>query len=85
MNVHLSYKPPSSLGVLFWYGGSPRQFSHIKRFRFLVVPVRGFRKRIIVQVIMTPTVVLPNGYLCLRIKGGVTGESVHAPIQRNST
>ena len=85
LNVHLSYNPPSSCRILFRYGGYPMQFSRIKKFSALVVPGGGRRKGIILQVIMTPTGVLPNGQPCLRIKGGVMGASVHAPMQRNST
>ena len=45
LNVHLSYKPSSSWRILFWSGGYPRQFNHLKMFRVMVVPggaaVRG--------------------------------------------
>ena len=85
LNVHLIYKPPSFWGVLFRSGGYPSRFSCLKRFRALVVPSRGLRKGVIIQGILTPTGVLPNVQSCLRIKGDVTGSSVHSPIQRNST
>ena len=41
LNVHLSYKPPISCRILFHSGGCPRQFSHLKTFRALVVPSGG--------------------------------------------
>ena len=61
MNVNLSYRPPISWRLLIWYGGCPRQFSLMDKFRALVVPVGGYRKGIILQLIMTYTGVLPNG------------------------
>ena len=84
LNVHQSYKPPISLRILFQYGGYPSKSSCMKIFRDLVVPGGGCCKGIIIQLIMTPTGVLPNGQLCLRIKGDVTGASIHAPIHSNS-
>ena len=81
MCVHLGYKPPSSWRILFWSGGRPRKFSSLKKFRSLVVPSGGCRKEIIIQGIMTPTGVLPNGQSCLRRKRDITGESVHSPRQ----
>ena len=60
------------------------QFSCLKKFRALVVPGGGSRKGIIIQGILTPTGVLPNGQSCFRIKGYVTGESIHATINMNS-
>ena len=85
MNIHLSYKPPSSWRMLFQSGGYPRQFIHLKFFRALVVPGGGCHKGVIIQGILTPTGFLPNGQSCLRIKGGVTGAYVHSPRHRNST
>ena len=85
LNLHLSYKHTSSWRMLFLYGVYPSQFSRLENFRALVVPSGGFCEGIILQGIMTPTGVLPNGQSCLRIKGGVTGESVHLPRQSNST
>ena len=84
MNVHLSYKPPSAWRIIFRSGVYPRQFSCLEMFRSLVVPGGGFCKGVIIQVIITPTVVLTNGQSCLRRKGGVTGASVNALRQRNS-
>ena len=84
LNVHLSYKTPSSWRILFWSGVPPRQFSHLKKFMALVFPGGGFRKGEIIQGILTPMRVLPNGQWRLRRKGDITGESVDAPIQRNS-
>ena len=49
LNVHLSYKPPSSWRVLFWSGGLPGQFSRLKKLRTLVVPDGGCRKGVIIQ------------------------------------
>ena len=43
------------------------------------------RKKINFQIIMTPMGVLPNVQSCLRKKVDVTGASVHAPRQINST
>ena len=48
-SVYLSYKPPSSWKILFRFGGRPRQFSPLKKFRDLVVPGGGFLKEIIIQ------------------------------------
>ena len=48
-NVHLNYKPPSSWRVLYWSKGIPRQFTRLKRFRYLVVPGGGCCKGIILQ------------------------------------
>ena len=48
-NSHLTYKPPSSWRILFQYGGIPMQFSHLKKFRALVVPLGGYCKGIIIQ------------------------------------
>ena len=61
LNVYLIYKTPSSWRILFWSGGYPRQFSCLKISRFLVVPGGGYRKEIILQLIMTHTEVLPKG------------------------
>ena len=85
LNVQLSYKPPSSWRALLRSGGRPRQFSRLKKFRDLMVPGGGCHKGVIPQGILTPTGVIPNGQSCLRRNGGVTGASVHTPIQRNST
>ena len=49
LNVHLSYKTPSSWRILFWSGGHPRQFSHLKRCMDIVFPRRGCLKGIILQ------------------------------------
>ena len=84
LNVHLSYKPPSSWRILFRSEGYPRQFSRLKKFMTLVVPDGGFCKGIIIQVILTPMGVLPNGQSRLRIKVDLTGAYVHTPRQRNS-
>ena len=50
-----------------------------------MVPGGGCRKGVIIQGIMTPTGVLPNGQSCLGRTVDVTVASVRAPIQRNST
>ena len=49
LNVHLSYKPSSSWRILFRSEGYSRQFSRLKKFRALVVPVGGFCKGIIIH------------------------------------
>ena len=46
LNLHLRFKPPSSCRILFRSGGHPGQFSCMKKFRYLVVPVGYFRKGI---------------------------------------
>ena len=83
LNVHLSYKPTSYRRIIFWFGGRLRQFSHLGKFRALLVPSRVCRNRTILQFIMEPTEVLPNGQQCLIIKGVITVVPVHAPIPRN--
>ena len=55
------------------------------QFRSLVVPGGGCRNEIILQGVMTPMGVLPNGQECFRKKGYVIGAYVHTPRQRNST
>ena len=85
LNMQLSYKPPSPWRIMFLSRGLPRKFSCLKKFRALVVPVGGCCKGIIIQGIMTPTGVLPNGQSCLRRKVDATGASIHAPRQSNST
>ena len=75
LNIHLSYNPPGSWRKIVWSGGYPSQFSHLKKFRDLVVPIGECCKEICIQVILTPTEALPNGQSCLRIKGDVTGVS----------
>ena len=80
LNLRLSYKPPSSCMIMFWSGGRPSQFSSLEKFRALVFPGSGCRKGVILQGILTPTGVLPNVQSCLRIKGNVTGASVHVFI-----
>ena len=84
LNVHLSYKPPSSWRMLFRSGERPGQFSCLKKFRSLMVPSGGFRKWIIIRGILTSLGVLPNGRVWLIIKGGVEGASFCAPRQSNS-
>ena len=64
--------------------GIPQAVKLSKKIRSLVVPVRFCRKGIILQVILTPIGVLPNGQSCLRIKLDVMGAAVHAPIYSNS-
>ena len=46
LNVHLSYNPPGSWRILFWSGGYPKKFSHLKNFRALVVLGKGYHKGI---------------------------------------
>ena len=85
LNVHLIYKPSVYWRILFWSGVYPRKFSCLKNFRSMVVAGRGCHKGIILQGIMTPTGVLPNGKSSLRRKRNVTGASVYVPRYRNST
>ena len=85
LNMNLSYKTPSPWRIVFWSVGCPRQFSRLKKSRALVVPSGGCRKGIIIQGILMPTGVLPIGQSCFRIKGDVTGASLHVPNQRNIT
>ena len=85
VDLHLIYKPHSYWRILFRSKVCPRQFSCLENFRALVVPVGGFFKGVILQLIMTPIWVLPNVHSFLRRKGGVTGASAHAPRQGNST
>ena len=81
--MHLSYKPTSYLIILFWYGVHPGQFSRLKKFRALVVPGGGLCKGIIIQGIMMPMWVLPNGQSFLRRNGGITGAYLYAPRKNN--
>ena len=62
LNAHLSYKPPSSCRILVQYGGHPRQFSKLKKFRALVVLGRCLRKDIIIKGVLAPTEFLTNGH-----------------------
>ena len=84
VECNLSYKPPSSWRILFLPRVYPRQFIRLKHFRSMAVPSGGCHKGVIIQVILTPMAVLPNGQAWLRKKGYITGGSVHAPIHRNS-
>ena len=84
LNMHIGYNPPSSWRILFWSGGRPRKFSHLKHFRSLIDPGRVCCKGIFIQGIQLPSGLPVIGQSFLRIKGYVTGESVHAPRQRNS-
>ena len=84
LNVHLSYNPPSSWRIFLWSGVLPRQFSCLKKFRSMVVPDRGCRKGVILQGRQLKCRFSWVGQSCLRIKGDVTGQSDHAPRQRNS-
>ena len=84
LNMHLTYNPPSSWRILFWYGGCPGQFSRPKKFRALVVPFRGFNKGIILQGRQLTSGLTVTGHPCLRIKGDVMEASVHASRHRNS-
>ena len=83
--MHLSHKPPSYWRILFQSGGYPRQFIRMKKFRDLVVPSRDWRKGIFLQGRQLPSGLPVIDQSFLRIKGGVTGASVNATRQRNST
>ena len=82
--MHLIYKPPSYWRIRFWSWVFAGEFMHLKILRSLVVTVGVCSKGLIIQVIMTPMGVLPNGKSCLRIKEDVTLVYVHAPIHSNS-
>ena len=60
LNIHLSYKPPSSWRIMFCPWGYPRQFSRLNAFRDVVVHSGGCCKGIIIQVILTPMVFIAN-------------------------
>ena len=83
-NMHLSNNPPSPWRILFWYGRLPRQFSRLKKFKALVVPVGGWRKEIIIQGEQRPSGLPVIGHSWLKIKEDVMGASFHSPRQRNS-
>ena len=84
LNIHLIYKPPGSLRILFWYLGRPRHLIQLNIFRSLLIPGGGFCKGIIIHGILTPTGFLPNGQSKLRIKGDVKVVSAHAGRYINS-
>ena len=84
LNLHLSYKTPSSLGVLFLSGRCHIQLSHMKTFRELVVPGEECRKEIFIQGIVAPLGVPPNGQSWLRRNGDVMGVSFHATRKSNN-
>ena len=79
------YKPLSYWRILLRSGGCTRQFSRLKIFRALLVPVGGYRKGLIFQGSQLPSGLPVIGHSCLIRKGDVTGASVHAPRLRNST
>ena len=83
--MHLSYEPPSSWRILFLYGGYPRQVSCLEKSRALVVPGGDCSKGVILHGRQLPSGLPLIGYSCPRIRGDVTGVSVHEPRKRNST
>ena len=84
LNAHLPYKPPSSYRIIFWYGGCPRQFSHLEKFSALVNPRGVCHKEIILQGMqLTSGFPLIVQSFLIR-KGDLTGSPDHAPIQNNS-
>ena len=85
LKVQLNYKPPSSWRILFRSERRPRQFSCLKKFKALVVPGGGCRKGIFLQWRHLTSYLSIIGQSCLRIKKDVTGASVHATTQRNSS
>ena len=85
LNIHLSYKPPSSWRILFLSGGCPRKFSRLKKFRDLVVPGLGFRKGIIIQGEAADLRFTCNRPVMPENKMDVTVVSVHAPRKRNNS
>ena len=76
-------RTPSSLMILFWYGGLARNFSRMKTFRYPVVPGGVCHKGIIFQGVMMPMGVLIKLNLWLRRKWGVMGASNNVPWQEN--
>ena len=84
LNVQLSYNLPNYWRIRFRSGGRPRQFSSLKYFGALVVPDGGWCKWIILKGGHLPSGLPLIGQSCLKIKGGVTEMSAHAPRQRNS-
>ena len=83
-NVHLSYKTPSYWSILFCYGGLPRKFSCLKKFRSLIYPVRVCFKGVIIQGRYLPSGFPVIGQSWLRRKRAVTGKSVHKSRNSNS-
>ena len=81
LNLHLSYKPPSFWSIMFWSGGNPRYFNHLKRFRYLTYPVVVYFEGIIIQGRQLPSGLPVVVHSWLRRKWGVMGASVHTPIQ----
>ena len=84
LDVHLSYKPPSSWRILFRSAGFPTPSSCLKKFSALVVPGGGCRRGVILQGFQLKRRLSCGRRSCLRRKGGVTVVSVYAPRQRNS-
>ena len=84
LNVHLSYKPPSSWRKLFWSGGRPKQFIFPKKIRSLVVPRGRCRKGMIIQGIQLNRRLSCGRWSCLRRKWYIREEYVHVPRKRNS-
>ena len=78
LNMNLSYKSTSSWRIFFRSGRRPMQLSRLEMFRALVVPGGGCCKGVLLQVILMPMGVLPNGKLCLRRKGDIMGVHAHA-------
>ena len=61
------------------------QFSHMKKFRALVVPSGICRKGVVIEGIQLPSGLPLIDQSFLRRKGDVRIASIHAPKQRNST
>ena len=83
LEFHPGYNPPSSYGVLFWSGGRPRQFSHLKIFRALIDTGGVFCRGINIEGRQLPSGLPVIFQSWLRRKGGVTGSSVHV-IRKNN-
>ena len=75
----LIYKPTSSWRVLVWYGGCPKQFSHLKKFRAVTDPSEVFCKGEIIQGRKMPSGLTVIGQSCSIRKEGVMGDSASAP------
>ena len=85
LNYHISYKPPSYWRVLFSSGGHFRQFSCMKKFRYLVVPRGGCCKKKILQGIQLKHTFSYGRWSFLIRKLDLMGSSVHTSRPRNSS
>ena len=82
--MHLSYKPPSFWRIMFRSGERLKQFSHLKKFKYLVILSGGCRTGKIIQGRKLPSALPVIGKPLLRRKGYVTGAFVHETRHMNS-